>query len=87
MRGRYHDVPVSACSTGIGGPSTEIALNELAEIGCRNFIRLGTTGGLQERMRTGDIAISTAAIRWEGLAPAMLRMRTRPARRMSWCWR
>jgi len=66
MRGSYRDVHLSACSTGIGGPSTEIALNELAEIGCRNFIRLGTTGGLQERMRAGDIVISTAAIRWEG---------------------
>jgi uridine phosphorylase len=70
MRGFYHGVPVGACSTGIGGPSTEIALNELAEIGCRTFLRLGTTGGLQERMRCGDVAISTAAIRWEGAADA-----------------
>lgn len=66
MRGRYHGAVISACSTGIGGPSTEIALNELAEIGCTNFVRLGTTGGLQETMRAGDIAISTAAIRWDG---------------------
>jgi uridine phosphorylase len=66
MRGSYHGVPVSACSTGIGGPSTEIAVNELAEIGCDTFLRLGTTGGLQEHMRAGDIAISTAAIRWDG---------------------
>lgn len=70
MRGMYHGVPVSACSTGIGGPSTEIALNELAAVGCTTFLRLGTTGGLQEEMRVGDVAISTAAIRWEGASEA-----------------
>jgi uridine phosphorylase len=66
MRGSYHGVPISACSTGIGGPSTEIALNELAAIGCETFLRLGTTGGLQERLRVGDIVISTASVRWDG---------------------
>ncbi len=66
MRGSYRDVPISACSTGIGGPSTEIAVNELAAIGSRSFIRLGTTGALQERMRVGDVVVSTAAVRWEG---------------------
>ncbi len=66
MRGTYHDVPIAACSTGIGGPSTEIALNELANVGCTTFLRLGTTGGLQERLRVGDIVISTASVRWDG---------------------
>jgi uridine phosphorylase len=66
MRGSYHNVPISACSTGIGGPSTEIALNELAAIGCQTFLRLGTTGGLQERLRVGNIVISTASVRWDG---------------------
>ncbi len=70
MRGSYRGVPISACSTGIGGPSTEIALNELAEVGCTTFLRLGTTGGLQEEMHAGDVAISTAAIRWEGASSA-----------------
>lgn len=70
MRGRFRGVAVSACSTGIGGPSTEIAINELAAVGCETFIRLGTTGGLQERMRVGDIAISSAALRWEGASEA-----------------
>ena len=65
-RGSYHGVPVGACSTGIGGPSTEIALNELAAIDCNTFIRLGTTGGLQEQIRVGDVIISTGAVRWEG---------------------
>ncbi|HLJ67846.1 MAG TPA: nucleoside phosphorylase [Chloroflexota bacterium] len=66
MRGSYRGVPIAACSTGIGGPSTEIAINELAQIGCTTFLRLGTTGGLQEPMRVGDVVISTASIRWEG---------------------
>ena len=66
MRGRYQGVATSACSTGIGGPSTEIALNELAAVGCDTFLRLGTTGGLQERLRVGDIVISTASVRWDG---------------------
>lgn len=66
MRGKYRGVPVSACSTGIGGPSTEIALNELAAVGCTTFLRLGTTGGLQERIRCGDVIISTASVRWDG---------------------
>ena len=63
-------LPSRACSTGIGGPSTEIAINELAAIGCSTFLRLGTTGGLQEDIRAGDITISTAAIRWEGASDA-----------------
>ncbi len=66
MRGVFHGTPISACSTGIGGPSTEIAVNELAAVGCDSFIRLGTTGGLQEHTRCGDIIISTASIRWDG---------------------
>src|SRR5579864_7261021 len=70
MRGSYHGAPIAACSTGIGGPSTEIALNELAAIGCRTFLRLGTTGGLQEEIHAGDITISTAAVRWEGASDA-----------------
>lgn len=66
MRGVYQGVPISACSTGIGAPSSEIAVNELATIGCNTFIRLGTTGGLQENMRIGDVAISSGSIRWDG---------------------
>jgi len=66
MRGTYRGIATSACSTGIGGPSTEIALNELAAVGCDTFLRLGTTGGLQEHLRVGDIVISTASVRWDG---------------------
>jgi uridine phosphorylase len=70
MRGSVRGVPIAACSTGIGGPSTEIALNELAAVGCTTFLRLGTTGGLQEPIRCGDIIISTAAVRWDGASDA-----------------
>lgn len=66
MRGTYRGRPIAACSTGIGGPSTEIAINELAAVGCTGFLRLGTTGGLNERIHCGDIIITTAAIRWDG---------------------
>lgn len=70
MRGVYHGARIAACSTGIGGPSTEIAVNELAAVGCETFIRLGTTGGLQEPIRCGDIIISSASIRWDGASDA-----------------
>jgi uridine phosphorylase len=66
MRGSYKGTLIGACSTGIGGPSTEIAVVELAAIGCDTFLRLGTTGGLQEHIRVGDVVISTASMRWDG---------------------
>ncbi|OGO20472.1 MAG: uridine phosphorylase [Chloroflexi bacterium RBG_16_48_8] len=57
---------VSVVSTGIGGPSTAIAVEELIKIGADTFIRVGTSGGIQPDTKTGDIAIVTAAIRDEG---------------------
>lgn len=57
---------VSVTSTGIGCPSTAIAVEELIKIGADTFIRVGTSGGLQPDIKTGDIAIVTAAIRDEG---------------------
>ncbi|MEW6717418.1 MAG: uridine phosphorylase [Chloroflexota bacterium] len=57
---------VSVVSTGIGCPSTAIALEELIKIGADTFIRVGTSGGMQPGTKTGDIAIVTAAIRDEG---------------------
>jgi uridine phosphorylase len=57
---------VSVVSTGIGCPSTAIAVEELIKIGADTFIRVGTSGGMQPETRTGDIAIVTAAIRDEG---------------------
>jgi uridine phosphorylase len=57
---------VSVTSTGIGGPSTAIAVEELAMVGAETFIRVGTSGGMQPGIGVGDLAIVTAAIRDEG---------------------
>ena len=56
---------VSVCSTGIGGPSTAIAVEELHHIGSDTFIRCGTCGGIDINVRSGDIVIATGAIRYE----------------------
>jgi len=57
---------VSVVSTGIGCPSTAIAIEELIAIGADTFIRVGTSGGMQPDINTGDVAIPTSAIRDEG---------------------
>ena len=57
---------VSVVSTGIGCPSTAIAVEELIKIGADTFIRVGTSGGIQPDTKTGDVAIVTGAIRDEG---------------------
>lgn len=57
---------VSVTSTGIGCPSTAIAVEELIRIGADTFIRVGTSGGIQANIKTGEVAIVTAAIRDEG---------------------
>ena len=64
--GTLDGVQVGVCSTGIGGPSAAIALEELAECGADTFIRVGTSGGMQDEVRGGDICIAPAAIRQEG---------------------
>jgi len=53
-------------STGIGGPSTSIVVEELAQLGIRSFIRVGTTGAIQENIEVGDVIISTASVRLDG---------------------
>ena len=64
--GRVSGVDISATSTGIGGPSAAIAVEELARCGADTFIRVGTCGGYQKDQQIGDIAIATGAVRWEG---------------------
>ena len=56
---------VSVCSTGIGGPSASIAMEELAAIGADTFIRVGTCGGIAMDVMPGDIVVATGAIRFE----------------------
>lgn len=64
--GFLEGVRVSAVSTGIGCPSTAIALEEMIALGAHTFLRIGTCGSLQPHVRSGDAVISVAAIRDEG---------------------
>ncbi len=56
---------VSVCSTGIGGPSASIAMEELHALGADTFLRTGTCGGIDLAVKSGDIVIATSAIRYE----------------------
>ena len=56
---------VTACSTGIGGPSASIAMEELHKCGADTFIRTGTCGGIDLDVRSGDVVVATGAIRYE----------------------
>lgn len=56
---------VSVCSTGIGGPSASIAMEELTQISADTFIRVGTCGGIDLDVKPGDIVVATGAIRYE----------------------
>lgn len=58
--------PVLVCSSGLGSPSTAVAVEELANIGLTHFIRVGTTGAIQPQIDYSDIVISKAAVRLEG---------------------
>ena len=64
--GWLDDRPVVVCSTGIGGPSTSIAVEELAQLGVRTFLRIGTTGGIQPHVGAGDVVVTTGAVRLDG---------------------
>ena len=68
--GELEGRPVSVCSTGVGSPSTAIAVEELAAIGAKTFIRVGTTGSIQKGISFGDLVVATAAVRDEGTTPA-----------------
>lgn len=57
---------VIVCSTGIGGPSSAIAVEELYMAGVRNFIRVGTCGAIRQDIIGGDIVIAESAVRQEG---------------------
>ena len=64
--GYLNGTKVSVTSTGIGGPSAAIALEELVKIGGKYFIRVGTCGGMDTNVKSGDLVIATGAIRMEG---------------------
>lgn len=64
--GTLNGVKVSVTSTGIGGPSASIAMEELYRCGADTFVRIGTCGGMQTEVKSGDVVIATGAIRMEG---------------------
>ena len=57
---------VSVVSTGIGGPSAAIAMEELANLGVHTFIRVGTCGGIDLKVQSDDVVVATGAVRMEG---------------------
>lgn len=64
--GTYRGAPISCTSTGIGAPSTSIAMEELARCGARTFIRVGTCGTFQDDIANGDFVIFDGAVRLDG---------------------
>ena len=64
--GYINGTPVVVCSTGIGGPSTSIVVEELAQLGVRTFLRVGTTGAIQPDIAVGDVVVTQAAVRLDG---------------------
>ena len=57
---------VSVVSTGIGGPSAAIAMEELCNLGTHTFVRVGTCGGIELGVQSGDVVVATGAVRMEG---------------------
>lgn len=66
IKGEYKGVPITITSTGIGGPSTAIAMEELIVCGGKYFIRIGSGGAVQSHIRLGDLVISSGAVRDDG---------------------
>ena len=63
---------VSVTSTGIGGPSASIAMEELVQCGADTFIRVGTCGGIDLDVKGGDIVVATGAVRMEGTSLSLI---------------
>ncbi|WP_066193468.1 MULTISPECIES: nucleoside phosphorylase [Gracilibacillus] len=70
--GYYNGTRVLVMSTGMGGPSTGIGVEELANIGVKYAIRIGSCGALQPEMQLGDLLVATGAIRDEGTTKAYM---------------
>jgi uridine phosphorylase len=66
MVGTYHGREITATSTGMGCPSTAIAVEELARVGVTSFIRVGSTGALQPGIKPGDLVVSEGSYRNDG---------------------
>jgi uridine phosphorylase len=70
MTGMYKGKKITATSTGMGCPSTAIAVEELARVGVRAFIRVGSSAGLQPHIKPGDLLISEGSLRNDGTTAA-----------------
>lgn len=64
--GKLDGTLVTVCSTGIGGPSTAIAAEELADCGAEALIRVGTCGGISTKVQSGDVVVASGAVRQDG---------------------
>jgi uridine phosphorylase len=72
VRGYYKGIPVLVTSTGIGGASAGIAIEELKNIGVKAMIRIGSCGALQPNLRIGDLVIASGAVRNDGASDAYI---------------
>lgn len=72
--GMYQGVFMTACGTGMGGPTVAIALEELAHMGADTFIRVGSCGVFQDFQKPGDVIVATGTVRAGGTANAYLPM-------------
>lgn len=63
---------MSVVSTGIGGPSAAIAVEELIKCGAHTFIRIGTSGGIDRKVVGGDLLVASAAVRGDGTSKEYL---------------
>lgn len=70
MTGKYKDRHITATSTGMGCPSTAIAVEELVRVGVTSFIRVGSSAGLQSGVKPGDLLVSEGALRNDGTTAA-----------------
>jgi len=66
ITGTYKKVPITVCSTGIGGPSAAIAIEELANLGAKVLIRVGSCGGYQPNVEIGDLVLPEGVVRADG---------------------
>jgi len=70
--GTYRDARVLAVSTGIGGASAGIAVEELHALGVKNMIRIGSCGALQPQVKLGDLILVSGAVRDDGASKAYI---------------
>lgn len=72
LQGTYKGIPILALSTGIGGASTAIAVEELSRIGIKAMIRIGSCGTLQPELKVGDLLLVHGAVRDDGASKAYI---------------